>query len=328
MTLPAEFRLSVAPMLDWTTSDYRVFARLLNPQVWLYSEMISTGAILHGDRARHLDFDRSEHPLVLQLGGSDPQALAQCSRIGQDWGYDEINLNVGCPSDRVQHNRIGACLMAEPAHVAECIAAMQAAVSIPVTVKHRIGIDDLDSYEHMRHFVDTVASAGCRRFIVHARIALLNGLSPRENREIPPLRHAEVYRLKQERPDLSIEINGGITSLDGILQQAEKTNGVMIGRAAYHEPYLLAQAGALWGLAVPDRLAVLEALLPYAERRLAAGHALHHITRHILGLFAGQPGARKWRQALSGGQARTLADLQRAIAWMQQHSPGTDPVQG
>lgn len=317
MTLPADFRLSVAPMLDWTTSEYRVFARLLNPQVWLYSEMISTGAILKGDRARHLDFEACEHPVVLQLGGSDPVELAECSRIGEDWGYDEINLNVGCPSDRVQHHRIGACLMAEPQHVAECIAAMQAAVSIPVTVKHRIGIDDLDRYEDMRHFVDTVASAGCQRFIVHARIALLNGLSPKENREIPPLRHADVYRLRAERPDLTIEINGGITSVDGIRDQADKTDGVMIGRAAYHEPYLLAQAAELWGQPVPDRFAVLEQLLPYVEAHLAAGQSLHHVTRHILGLFAGQTGARKWRQALSGGQAQTLADLQRAIAAMR-----------
>ncbi len=317
MTLPADFRLSVAPMLDWTTRDYRYFARLLNPSMWLYSEMISTGAILHGDRHRHLDFDAAEQPLVLQLGGSNPSELAQCARIGQDWGYAEINLNVGCPSDRVQHNRIGACLMAEPQHVAACMAAMQDAVDIPITVKHRIGIDDLNTYEHMRHFVDTVAATGCRRFIVHARIALLNGLSPKENREIPPLRHADVHRLKRERPDLTIEINGGIGSLDGIVAQAGHTDGVMIGRAAYHEPYLLAEAGVLWGHDRPDRFAVVEALCPYIEKRLAEGASLHHITRHILGLFAGLPGARLWRQRLSGGQAKTVGDVERAVLAVQ-----------
>ena len=205
-----DFRISVAPMMDWTTKDYRFFARLFNPNVILYTEMVTTGAILFGGANRHLDYNNEEHPIVLQLGGSNPKDLATCTKMAQDWGYDEVNLNVGCPSDRVQNNKIGACLMAEPDLVAECIAEMQNAVDIPVTVKHRIGIDDMQSYEEMLHFVDTVAKTGCNNFIVHARIALLQGLSPKENREVPPLRYEDVYRLKQECPNLLIEINGGI----------------------------------------------------------------------------------------------------------------------
>ncbi len=308
----APFRLSVAPMMDWSTTDYRTFARLFYPDVWMYSEMVTTGAIIHGDRRRHLDFDASEQPLVLQLGGSNASELAQCSRIAEDWGYREVNLNVGCPSDRVQNNKIGACLMAEPELVAECIHAMQQAVSIPVTIKHRIGIDQLDSYEHMKHFVDTVAQTGCQRFIVHARIALLKGLSPKENRDIPPLRYEDVYRLKQERPDLIIEINGGFTTVDQVMQQADHADGVMIGRAAYHDPYLLARLGRQQGRAEVDRFAALEQFYPYMERRLASGLPLSLITRHILGLFQGEAGARFWRQSLSGGNARTLQDVRRA----------------
>ena len=310
-------RISVAPMMDWTTREYRYFARLFNPHVWLYSEMISTGAILHGDKQRHLDFNASEQPLVLQLGGSDPAELSACTRIAEDWGYREVNLNVGCPSDRVQHRKIGACLMAEPELVAECVQAMQASVDIPVTVKHRIGIDDLNQYDDMRRFVDIVAEAGCKHFVVHARIALLNGLSPKENREIPPLRYDDVYRLKQERPDLLIEINGGITSVDATYAHLQQLDGVMIGRAAYHDPYILAQLMTLWGEAAPDRFEILQQFYPYIQSKLAEGLPLNVITRHILGLFQHLSGARRWRQALSGGQAKTLADVQAAGEAMQ-----------
>lgn len=305
-------RISVAPMMDWTTRDYRYFARLFNPHVWMYSEMVTTGAIIYGDKNRHLDFDAREQPLVLQLGGSNPADLAQCAAIAQQWGYSEVNLNIGCPSDRVQQNKIGACLMAEPELVAECVYAMRQAVDIDVTVKHRIGIDHLNSYDHMRHFVDVVAQSGCTRFIAHARIALLNGLSPKENRDIPPLRYDDVYRLKQERSDLIIEINGGISTLAQTQAHLAHTDGVMIGRAAYHDPYILAESMALWGDTPPDRFAILEQFWPYLEQRVAEGVPVSLITRHMLGLFQHLAGARKWRQALSGGNAKTVDDVKRA----------------
>lgn len=317
-------RISVAPMMDWTTKDYRYFARLFNPNAWIYSEMVTTGAIIYGDKARHLDFNASEQPLVLQLGGSNPTDLAQCSQIAQDWGYREVNLNVGCPSDRVQNNKIGACLMAEPELVAECIAAMQHAVDIPVTVKHRIGIDDMQSYEQMLHFVDTVAQTGCTHFIVHARIALLKGLSPKENRDIPPLRYADVYRLKQERPNLFIEINGGIQTLEQTQQHLQQVDGVMIGRAAYHDPYILAQCMTLWQKTPPDRFEIMQQFLPYIEQRLSEGAPLGIITRHILGLFQHLPGARKWRQALSGGTAKNVNDVKQAIDAIQEAMQRTE----
>lgn len=310
-------RISVAPMMDWTTKDYRYFARLFNPNVVLYTEMVTTGAIIHGDAPRHLNFNQQEHPIVLQLGGSDPQDLATCSKMAQDWGYDEINLNVGCPSDRVQNNKIGACLMAEPELVAECIATMQNAVQIPVHVKHRIGIDDMQSYEEMLNFVDTVAKTGCTHFVVHARIALLKGLSPKENREVPPLRYEDVYRLKQDRPHLFIEINGGIKTVAETKAHLEHVDGVMIGREAYHNPYLLAELGELWNLDMPDRFEIMQQMLPYIEQRMAEGAPLSIITRHILGLFQNLPGARKWRQALSGGNAKTFADVEQAIENIQ-----------
>lgn len=316
-------RISVAPMMDWTTRDYRYFARLFNPHVWLYSEMVTTGAILHGDKSRHLDFDAAEQPLVLQLGGSNPQDLATCSKIAEDWGYAEVNLNVGCPSDRVQNNKIGACLMAEPELVAECIAAMRHAVNIPVTVKHRIGIDDMHSYEEMLNFVDTVAQTGCNHFIVHARIALLQGLSPKENREIPPLRYDDVYRLKQERPHLFIEINGGIQTLEAISDPLSQVDGVMIGRAAYHDPYVLATCMQLWQQIPPDRFDIMAQFMPYVEERLKDGLPLSLITRHILGLFQNLPGARKWRQALSGGNAKTIKDIEQALLSMQERLNAT-----
>lgn len=312
-------RISVAPMLDWTTTDFRVLARLLNPHIVLYSEMVTTGAILHGDKNRHLDFHTSEQPVVLQLGGSNPSELAECSRIGEDWGYTEINLNVGCPSDRVQHNKIGACLMAEPELVAECFYQMQQAVSIPVTIKHRIGIDHLDSYEHMLNFVDTVAQAGCTHFITHARIALLKGLSPKENREIPPLRYNDVYRLKRDRPHLTIEINGGIKTLEETNQHLQVVDGVMIGREAYHNPYLLSElAHHFHNTPLADRFAIMETMINYMQERLDAGVPLSIMTRHILGIFQNLPHARKWRQALSGGNAQSINDVKNALSMMQQ----------
>ena len=310
-------RISVAPMMDWTTKDYRFFARLFNPNIVLYTEMVTTGAIIYGGANRHLDFNKQEHPIVLQLGGSNPQELATCTKMAQDWGYDEVNLNVGCPSDRVQNNKIGACLMAEPNLVADCIYNMQKAVSIPVTVKHRIGIDDMQSYEEMLHFVDTVAATGCTHFIVHARIAILQGLSPKENREVPPLRYEDVYRLKQERPHLTIEINGGIKSFDETQQHLQHVDGVMIGREAYHNPYLLAELGQLWNLEAPNRFEIMQQMMPYIHQRVAEGAPLSIITRHILGLFQNLPGARKWRQALSGGNAKTIQDIETAMSNIQ-----------
>ncbi len=310
-------RISVAPMMDWTTRDYRYFARLFNPDVVLYTEMVTTGAILFGDAARHLDYNQQEHPIVLQLGGSNPKDLATCTKMAQDWGYDEVNLNVGCPSDRVQNNKIGACLMAEPDLVAECIATMQNAVQIPVTVKHRIGIDDMQSYEEMLHFVDTVAKTGCTYFVVHARIAILKGLSPKENRDVPPLRYEDVYRLKRDRPHLTIEINGGIKTVAETEQHLQHVDGVMIGREAYHNPYLLAELGQLNGHEAPDRLEIMQQMLPYIEQRMQQGAPVSVLTRHILGLFQNLPGARKWRQALSGGNAKTFADVEAAIVNIQ-----------
>lgn len=305
-------RLSVAPMIDWTTTDYRYFARLFNPHTYLYTEMISTGALIYGNRARHLRFDALEHPLVLQLGGADIDEMTQCAEFAQRHHYDEVNINVGCPSDRVQHNKIGACLMAEPDTVASLVKHMQAAVDIPVTVKHRIGIDDFDSYDFMAQFVQTVAEAGCERFIVHARTAWLQGLSPKQNREIPPLRYDDVYRLKQDFAKLSIEINGGIDTIDDIKNHLTHLDGVMIGRAFYHNPYLLAQANSLWGEAVPKRSEILAQLYPYLRQQIAQGEALPTMSRHYLGLFQGLNGARRWRQALSGKPALTIEDIERA----------------
>jgi tRNA-dihydrouridine synthase A len=306
-------RLSAAPMMDWSDRHCRHFFRLLAPRALLYTEMIVADAILRGDRARLLDFDASEHPVALQLGGADPASLAMAARIGADWGYDEINLNIGCPSERVQSATFGACLMARPALVADCVAAMRAAVRIPVTVKCRIGIDDEDSYEFLRAFIDTVAATGCDTFIVHARKAILTGLSPRENREIPPLRYETVWRLKAERPALAIVINGGIRTVEGARAQWQKVDGVMIGREAYHNPYFLA---ALDRLAWPDGApplpppaAIVAALRPYVAERLARGERLHAITRHVLGLYAHRPGARAFRRVLSELAPRAGADF-------------------
>ncbi|GIX38368.1 MAG: tRNA-dihydrouridine(20/20a) synthase [Silanimonas sp.] len=311
-------RLSVAPMMDWTDRHCRVFHRVLAPKALLYTEMVHAQAVIHGDRERLLGFDPSEHPVALQLGGSDPALLAEASRIGAGWGYDEINLNVGCPSDRVQAGRFGACLMREPALVAECIAAMQAAVSVPVTVKCRLGVDEQEDYEVFLAFVDTVAATGCRRFIVHARKAWLQGLSPKENREIPPLRYDWVHRLKRERPDLVVSLNGGLRETDDVRAQLAHVDGVMIGRAAYHEPYRLHEyAVAFDGEPRRPRAALLRAWFPYVERQLAAGVAMKHLSRHVLGLFHARPGGRAFRQILSEGAAKPgagIALLERALA--------------
>ncbi len=305
-------RISLAPMIDWTTSDFRAFARLFNPNIHLYTEMISTSAILKGDTDRVLRFDGTEHPVVLQLGGSDADEMAQAVQIADAKGYDEFNINVGCPSDRVQHNKIGACLMAEPLIVAKMVTAMQAVTDKPVTVKHRIGIDHHDSYEFMKGFVETVAEAGCTHFIAHARIAWLQGLSPKQNREIPPLRYDDIYRLKQDFPMLTIEINGGIDQMSAIREHLQYVDGVMIGRAFYHNPYLMAECNELWGLPMPSRREIFEGLMSYLAKRAEEGANLATLTRHYLGLFQGLTGARTWRQALSGKPSLTLDDIRRA----------------
>ena len=295
-------KFTVAPMLDWTDRHCRFFHRLLTKEAILYTEMVTTGAILYGDPARQLRFNSQEHPVALQLGGSEPQELAQCARIAQDYGYDEINLNVGCPSERVQKGAFGACLMAEPQLIAECVSAMQAAVAIPITVKNRIGIDDQEDYADLHHFIDTVSQAGCQTFIIHARKAWLKGLSPKENREIPPLRYDLVYQIKQAFPTLEIIINGGITTLEQCQQHLQHVDGVMVGREAYHNPWLLAQVDPLlYGTPAPleSRQAALLAILPYVQAQLDAGVPLGHISRHLLGLFQGMPGARAFRRLIS-----------------------------
>lgn len=294
--------LCIAPMLDWTDRHCRYFHRLLTRHALLYTEMVTTGALLHGDPERFLRYNAEEHPLALQLGGSDPDDLALCTQMAEDYGYDEVNLNVGCPSDRVQNGRFGACLMAESQLVADCVAAMQAKVTIPVTVKTRIGIDDKDSYEELLSFIDTVANAGCNTFIIHARKAWLSGLSPKENREIPPLRYDVVQRLKRERPQLQLILNGGIADLQQAKQQFSDLDGLMVGREAYHNPYCLASVDSLFyadDRPPLSRLQTVDALLPYIETQLRQGVRLHSITRHILGLFHGVPGARGWRRHLS-----------------------------
>ena len=310
-------RFCVAPMLDWTDRHERYFLRLLSRHARLYTEMVTTGALLHGDVARHLKFDVAEHPLALQLGGSDPDALAHCATLAEQWGYDEVNLNIGCPSDRVQSGKFGACLMAEPALVAACVSAMQAATALPVTVKSRIGIDDQDSDEFLQRFVETVAGAGCRTFIIHARIAVLQGLSPKQNRDVPPLNYPRVQGIKQRYPELEIIINGGISSLEQTRSLLEGSDGpaldgIMMGREAYQNPYILAQVDQqLFAdtLPVPSRADIIAAYLPYVEEQLAQGTALQHMTRHILGLFKGQSGGRLFRRHLSENAFRKNAGI-------------------
>jgi tRNA-dihydrouridine synthase A len=294
--------ISVAPMMEWTDRHCRYFLRLISGHVRLYTEMVTSAALIHGDRDRLLRYHPAEHPLALQLGGSEPDELGRCAHWAAQAGFDEINLNVGCPSDRVQAGRFGACLMLEPQRVADCVAAMRARVNVPVTVKTRIGVDHQDSYEALAGFVQLLAEAGIERLIVHARKAWLQGLSPRQNREVPPLCYDRVYQLKRDFPQLSVHINGGITTLAEAAQHLRNVDGVMIGRAAYHNPYLLAEVGRQFmgdSAPAPSRHRIVERLLPYVEAELVEGVRLQQISRHLLGLFQGQPGARAWRRYLS-----------------------------
>ncbi|MUV13605.1 tRNA dihydrouridine(20/20a) synthase DusA [Noviluteimonas gilva] len=314
-------RLSVAPMMDWTDTHCRVFHRVLAPHARLYTEMVHANAVVLGDRTRLLAMDAIEHPVALQLGGSEPELLAQAARIGAEHGFDEINLNCGCPSDRVQAGRFGACLMREPALVADSVAAMVAACAIPVTVKCRLGVDDDHDYDHFVAFIDTVAAAGCRMFVVHARNAWLKGLSPKENREVPPLRYDWAYALKRDRPGLQVIVNGGIATEAEATAHLDHVDGAMLGRAAYHDPYLLHRLDVAWfGGTLRTRGELLRAMRPYIEDQLARGVYLKHITRHLLGLFAGERGGRAFRQVLSEGAHKPGADwslIEQALALTQ-----------
>ncbi len=305
-------------MMDWTDRHCRFFHRLITRRTRLYTEMVTTGALLHGEVPRHLDFDASEHPLALQLGGSEPDALARCARLAQQWGYDEINLNCGCPSERVQRGAFGACLMAEPALVAECVKAMRDVVDLPVTVKHRIGIDRIESHDFVHDFIGTVAEAGCDVFIVHARNAWLHGISPKQNRELPPLRHALVHRLKQDFPSLRIVINGGIADDTQITTHLAHVDGVMVGREAYHHPWRMAGWDSRFlgddGVdETPDREQVEQAMVRYMTRLVAEGTPWSHASRHMLGLWSGCAGARCWRQVWSDHRLKHLPPAQVAL---------------
>ena len=311
-------------MMDWTDRHCRVFHRQITRHTWLYTEMVTTGALLHGDVPRHLDFDEIEHPVALQLGGSEPLDLAHSAKLGQQWGYDEINLNCGCPSERVQKGAFGACLMAEPQLVADCVKAMRDAVTIDVTVKHRIGINEQESYAFVRDFVGTVAEAGCNTFIAHARNAILKGLSPKQNREIPPLKYEFAYQLKRDFPHLEIIVNGGIKHLAEIDAHLAQVDGVMIGREAYHNPFAMVGWDARYfesERTEPSRMAVLAAMLPYIRRQLElhgpAGLKLNGITRHMLGLMAGMPGARSFRHVLSDSKRLAGGDPALLMEAMQ-----------
>lgn len=322
-------RLSVAPMMDCTDRHARYLLRLVSRRTLLYTEMITASALLHGDARRLLAYDPFEHPVALQIGGSEPDAMAAGARLAEDFGYDEVNINVGCPSERVKSGAFGACLMAEPETVAACVRAMREAVSIPVTVKTRIGIDDSDSYAFLERFTRAVVDAGCEALTVHARKAWLQGLSPKENREIPPLDHERVYRLKRDWPGLEIIINGGIQSLDEVEGHLSRVDGCMLGRAPYRAPWLLATADRrLWGdgSGPASRQAVVEAYLPYVRARLAEGIRLHHVTRHMTGLFQGCPGARAWRRTLSEGAAAGggVEVIERALEQVVGHA-GAQP---
>jgi tRNA-dihydrouridine synthase A len=295
-------KISIAPMMECTDRHYRYFIREITRRTLLYTEMVTQDAIIHGDREQLLGFDPVEHPIALQIGGSDPKKLAVCARIGEDWGYDEINLNVGCPSDRVQAGRFGACLMKEPLLVQDCLRAMRESVKIPVTIKTRIGVDDQDSYEALCDFVRVILSSGVKEIIVHARKAWLKGLSPKENREIPPLRYDLVYQLKKDFPEVAMVINGGIVNLDAVDEHLKQVDGVMLGRAAYTDPYLLSEVDSRYygdHKITPSREQIIENMLPYIDKHLAAGGRLHQITRHMMGLFHGVDGARVWRRWLS-----------------------------
>lgn len=314
-----QYRVSVAPMMDRTDRHFRFLVRQISRHTLLYSEMVTTGALLFGDRQRHLDFDPSERPLALQLGGDDPNAMAECARLGEAWGYDEININVGCPSERVRSGNFGACLMTDPETVGRIVEAMQRAVSVPVTVKHRIGVDNHDSYAFMKTFVDRVVGAGAARVSVHARIAWLSGLSPKENRTIPPLRYHDVYRLKRELPDVDVELNGGVRDLDAVATHLQHVDAAMLGRAVWDDPYLLADADRRFfgdECAPPSRQDVAERMRDYAEQQMSEGCDAHHITKRMLTLFSGQRGARRWRRTLTEGAARRegLTSLERALS--------------
>ena len=321
-------RFCVAPMLDWTDRHTRYFLRLISKRARLYTEMVTTGAILQGDHERFLDFSDEEHPLALQLGGSDPVALARACDVANAYGYDEINLNIGCPSDRVQSGRFGACLMAEPQLVADCIQAMAETATAPVTVKCRIGIDEQDSMAFLQRFIETVSAARCNTFIIHARKAWLSGLSPKENREIPPLHYERVQQIKHEFPALNIVINGGLTTLPQCLEQLQYVDGVMVGREAYHNPYLLAQVDkALYAEETipPSRHEVVRLMLPYIEEQLSRGSRLNHISRHILGIFNGLGGARAFRRHISehAHKARAGVDvIEQALALVPEQDNG------
>ncbi|MDX1738395.1 MAG: tRNA dihydrouridine(20/20a) synthase DusA [Alphaproteobacteria bacterium] len=325
-------KLSIAPMMDWTDRFDRYFLRLISRQMLLYTEMVTTGALIHGNVDRHLRFDKAEHPIACQLGGHDPADLAFSAKLVKKYGYDEVNLNVGCPSDRVQNGRFGACLMAEPDTVADAVKAMQDAVDLPVTVKHRIGINDNDSYDYMRKFVETVAKAGCEHFIVHARVAILQGLSPKENRDIPPLKYDYAYRLKQEFPNLHITLNGGIQTIEDSLTHLTKLDGVMIGRAAYNTPYMLATADQkIFGTetSIPTRHEIIRNMYDYVERELAEGTALIAITRHLLGLFSGVPGGRKFRRHLSENAYKKgvgVDVLETALSFVSEEAAALHPA--
>ncbi len=326
-------RFCIAPMMDWTAPPFRYLARLLSRNALLYTEMVTTGALIHGDTARFLHHNPAEYPLALQLGGSDPGELAQCAKLAEQYGFDEVNLNVGCPSDRVQNNMIGACLMGYPEKVAEAVSAMIGATALPVTVKHRIGINGRESWEDLCHFIETVAAAGCRTFIVHARIAVLKGLSPKENRDVPPLKYDWVYDLKEKYPHLEIIINGGIKTFDECHDHLRHTDGVMLGREAYHNPWLLAGVDPeFFGTPGPatSRHDTLRAMLPYIEQELARGLYLSHITRHIMGLFHGQPGGRQFRRHISENAHRPGAGLEvvlDALAKVREPSEATPQQQ-
>ena len=288
-------------MMDWTDRHCRYFMRLLSPSAFLYTEMVTAAAIHHGDADRFLQYNKNEHPIALQLGGSDPEWMASATAKAAAYGYDEININVGCPSDRVQSGQFGACLMAQPKTVAACFRAMQDQTNVPVTVKTRIGIDDKDSYDFLKAFIEALGEVGCRKFVVHARIAILEGLSPKDNRTIPPLNYERVFRLKRDFPDFEIVINGGLADIDQVDDILRQVDGAMIGRQAYHQPYFLAELEKHFnpGWTLPDRRAVVEQMLPYVDSVIATGVPLARVTRHMLGLFAGQPGARAWRRYIS-----------------------------
>lgn len=316
------YPLSIAPMMERTDRHFRYFVRQVSRRVMLYTEMVTAQAIVHGDLDRLLGFSPEEKPLILQVGGDDPTRLAHCARLAESWGYDGINLNVGCPSNRVQSGNFGACLMLQPERVAEAVAAMGAATTLPLSVKHRIGVDDRDRYEDMTEFVRIVASAGCQSFTVHARKAWLQGLDPKDNRTIPPLRYDEVYRLKQDFPHLFIEINGGILTLDQAQAQRQRVDAAMIGRAAYDDPYLFALADSqIYGeeTAPPDRHQVALAMLPYIDQAIKSGTRLHSISRHMLQLFANQPGSRRWKRYLTENSNKPGAGvevIEGALAYM------------